>query len=72
MITTEQAHQLRAAIESYRDAELADSWKGAGDPSDRESIEADLRETKRDLELLIHRLEHGTEPQPIPLVERAP
>lgn len=72
MITTEQAHQLRALIEQYRDAELADSWKGAGDPGDRSDVEQELVETKRDLEMFIHILEHGSVPQPIPLVERAP
>lgn len=69
MITTEQAHKLRALIEQYRDAELNDSWKGSGDPADREQIEQELKETKRDLELFIHELEHGTVPQPIKLVE---
>lgn len=70
MISTETAHQLRALIEQYRDAEIADSWKGAGDPADRPAIEQELAETKRDLEMFIHVLEHGNEPQPAKLAER--
>jgi len=69
MITTEQAHKLRALIEQYRDAELADSWKGCGDPADRADIEQEQKETKRDLELYIYELEHGTAPQPPKLSE---
>lgn len=54
MITIDQAIKLRELIADYRDAEIADSWKGGGDPADIPGIEADLREAKTALEVFIH------------------
>jgi hypothetical protein len=59
MITAKQADKLRELIAEYRDAEIEDSWKGAGDPAGRAEIEANLAVAKRDLEQFIHELEHG-------------
>lgn len=61
-MTPSQAQALRDLIVEYRDAEIADSFKGAGDPADWPQIEADLKTAKENLERLIHNL---TEPEPL-------
>lgn len=72
MITAEQAAYLRGCIEQYRDAEVAESFKGAGDPADAEQLVAERDIAKRTLEEFIHELEHGPRDTPTPLLERAP
>ena len=39
----QQAKQLKVAIQELVDAEVADSWKGGGDPADIPIIEAELK-----------------------------
>ena len=40
---------LWKAICNYRDAAIADSWKGGGDPDDVPTIERDLRNARMNL-----------------------
>lgn len=61
MITKQEADQLRKLIEEFRDTEVADSWKGGGDPADVPFIERELEVAKTNLEQFIHKLEHGTD-----------
>lgn len=59
MLTTEEANKLRTLIADYRDAAIDESWKGAGDPTDKSEIERAERDAKVNLEQYIHELEHG-------------
>ena len=72
MITAEQANTLRKLICEYRDAEIADSFKGAGDPADWTQIVSERDDAKRSIEAFIHKLEHGADALPAQLAERAP
>lgn len=42
-ITSKQAKELRKRIAKLVKAEVADSWKGGGNPADKPIIEEDLR-----------------------------
>lgn len=54
---------LRRAINTYTAAELANSWKGGGDPDDWPAIELRLKRARARLDLLLRAL-------PIPLDAR--
>lgn len=51
-----QATALKAAIKNLVSAEVANSWKGAGDPADIPFIEADLRAARTRVETYINKL----------------
>lgn len=55
-MTPSQAQALRDLIVEYRDAEIAESFKGAGDPADWDQIVKDRDTAKKNLETLIHNL----------------
>lgn len=59
MITPRQAHKLERLIQLVVDAEVANSWKGGGDPADIPEIEAALTIARMRLKKLITEL---TEP----------
>ena len=46
---------LRRAINRYRDAAIADTWKGAGSPADYDAVGADLAQANRLLNEAIKR-----------------
>lgn len=71
MISNEEANKLRELIVAYRDAEIADSFKGAGDPADWDQIVTERNEAKCELETFIHVLEHGGSTLPTPIEEPA-
>ena len=48
-----QAEELRERIEAYAQSMVADSWKGAGDPIDYDSLVDGLEESKLELEEFI-------------------
>ena len=45
--------KLRKAIQRLVDAEVADSWKGGGDPADIPFIEQELELAKMYLEIIL-------------------
>lgn len=51
-----QAVELRKRIEEYAQSMVADSWKGAGDPLDYQSLVDGLEESKMKLEEFIQSL----------------
>lgn len=51
-----QSAALWRKIESYANAMVADSWKGAGDPEDYESLVEGLEEAKNELRRYIDTL----------------
>lgn len=51
-----QAAALWRKIEDYANAMVADSWKGAGDPEDYESLVEGLAEAKNELRSYIETL----------------
>lgn len=57
MITKEQAIALKRIIRRVVRAEIADSWKGAGDPESFSYIEEELYESKKALKAFIKTLE---------------
>jgi hypothetical protein len=48
---------LREQIGDYVDAAIEDSWKGGGDPTDRDVIEATFKLEEAKLSALIDKLE---------------
>lgn len=44
---------LRGAIKRLVDVEVADSWKGGGDPEDWPAIEAELKVAKHELKSVL-------------------
>lgn len=57
MITKAQRLQLVAAKKRLVEAEVADSWKGGGDPIDTPEIELELERARNAFERLLLRLE---------------
>lgn len=53
MITKKQARLLKDKIKRVVDADVADSWKGGGDPADFPQIENELKEAQTDLDKYI-------------------
>jgi len=59
-ITQRQATHLGKLINEFRDAAIADSWKGSNEMrEDREQIEAELRRTHKRLCDYIDKLKEG-------------
>lgn len=56
MIKPNQKAALWRKIEDYAAAMVADSWKGAGDPEDYESLVGNLEEAKNELNNYIEKL----------------
>ncbi len=57
MITKNQANHLKTLIRQLVQAELADSWKGGGDPDDVPDIEKELIKCKRQIKQYIEHLQ---------------
>lgn len=55
-MTPSQATALKAAIKNLVAAEVADSWKGGGDPADIPFIKADLRAARTRVETYVNKL----------------
>jgi hypothetical protein len=55
MKSNHQRAALRRAINRYRDAAIADSWKGGGDPDDHYWIEEELERAEAALDALIRK-----------------
>lgn len=56
MMKPNQKAALWRRIEDYAAAMVADSWKGAGDPEDYESLVRGLEEAKNELSNYIEKL----------------
>ena len=55
-LSDQQAQQLHTLIAAYVEAQIADSWKGGGDPNDIPIIEAEAEVAKLKLERFIAKL----------------
>jgi hypothetical protein len=55
-LSPEQAAQLNALIDAHVQAQIADSWKGGGDPNDIPLIEAEAEVARLKLERFINKL----------------
>lgn len=51
------AKEIRAAVQHLIDAEVADSWKGGGDPADIPYIEQELEIARMKFDSLMSKLE---------------
>jgi hypothetical protein len=60
MFSPSQAKTIIKKIRRYAAAEVADSWKGGGDPIDRPEIEAELAKACEDLGVYINKLQNQT------------
>lgn len=61
-MTAKQAFKLKKLILQRINAEIADSWKGGGDPDDWDAIERRLRDAKRKLKAYIEELTDVVDP----------
>lgn len=52
-ITSSQHDNLVQAINRFAQAQVADSWKGAGDPGDAAAVELELHQATADLDRLL-------------------
>lgn len=52
----ELRQELEAKLKRLIDAEIADSWKGAGDPADFQTVELELCEARQDYDMFVELL----------------
>lgn len=58
-MTRTQILELKRRIKRLIDAEVADSWKGGGDPDDWPEIEKELRAARKSLNQFLSAHNHG-------------
>ena len=56
MPNVDKANELRVAIAKLVEAEINESWSGAGDPNDIDIIHDELIEARADVEKLLNSL----------------
>lgn len=59
-ITKQEKRKLKRLITAYKNAAIADSWAGGGDPEDYESIVKSCTEAKKKLDAFIESITNNS------------